>query len=157
MAGKIESSTFVITCASLSVYFGIPVILSWIVASGTTSLSDGALSLAVSVFAIVSALLFGALFSIFSVVSSINREKLGREFRNIASFKRKLRAINRRVVYLVGVSALSVCICFFFFLVDLDETIEVIVLVFLVSHFFCVFFPVLVEVFKVLELGYRKF
>ena len=117
---------------------------------------EAALSLIISVFAIVSALLFGALFSIFSVASSIDRSKLAREFRNMADFKRQLRRINRIVVYLVGLAAFSVCVTLAFFLLDLNANFEMVCLVFFVTHFFAIFFPLIYKIFQFLELAYRK-
>ena len=86
--------------------------------------------LIVSVFSIVSALLFGSLFSIFSAASSIDRTKIAREFRNLASFKRDLRSINRWVLYLVLLSTATVFLTLVFYLLALPQQIESGILIF---------------------------
>jgi heme/copper-type cytochrome/quinol oxidase subunit 3 len=138
----------------LTIFFPVGFVI-WALVLGV-EIPEDALNLIISVFAIVSALLFGALFSIFSVASSIDRSKLAREFSNMASFKRQLRSINRVVVYLVGLAALSVCVTLAFFLVDLSPKIEMVCLVFLITHFFSIFFPLIYKIFHFLELAYRK-
>lgn len=115
-----------------------------------------AFGLIVSIFSIVSALLFGAMFSIFAVASSIDRTKLSREFKNIASFKRQLRSINRVVVYLVILSAVCVCVTLLFMLIEANQNLETSILIYMVTHFFTVFFSLVVRIYYFLELAYRK-
>ena len=153
---RIDSTGFVKYAFSPAIFFGLPLCLSIISVAFQVELTKDALPILISVFSIISALLFGAMFSIFSVVSSIDRSRLQREFRNMAPFKRKMRELNRAVVYLVALSAITVCITLVFYVIDLSEIMEGAILFFLTTHFFCIFFPLLIKIYYILELGYRK-
>ena len=153
---QLDQSKFVRMIFERMVNFGLPLVLCLVSVGFGVEVKNDALPLIISVFSIISALLFGALFSIFSVVSSIDRSKLAREFRNLAPFKRQLRSVNRTVVYLVGQSSVAVCVTLSFYFLELSVSFESAVLIFLVTHFFAVFFPLLMRIFHILELGYRK-
>lgn len=156
LLGLIDQLKWVRAGFLLAIYIGLPIVGSLLFFAYDVNVPNDALPLVVSVFSIVSALLFGALFSIFSIVSSMDRTKLSREFKNMASFKRQVRSINRTVIYLVGLSAVCVIVALFFFLIGINTSVETFILTFLVVHFFSVFFPLLRKIFDVLELAYRK-
>lgn len=139
---------FLTTCVSI--------VLACVAVAYDVEIKGDAFGLIVSVYAIVSALLFGAVFSIFSVAAGIDRKKIAREFENVASFKRDLRQINRYVIYLVAISTVCVLVTLVFSLVSLPVALETWILIFVTSHFFFVFGPLLHRVFVFLEFAYRK-
>lgn len=134
----------------------VPIAVAYFVLFLGIELSDQSLNLVVSVYAIVSALLFGSVFSVFSVASSLDRAKIAREFGNIANFKRDLRGINRHILYLVAASAVFVLGILILTLVELNLQVETWIVSAATTHFFLIFAKLLLKVFRFMEFAYRK-
>lgn len=136
--------------------FILPSVAGLLVAYALGEIPKGGIELVVSAMAILSALLFSAQFSLFSVVASVNRERIAAIFSNRAQYKETLRFINVSISYLilVAVSSVSAFVLLHFF--DLWPPLEAGILVALLSHFLISFLILLPRTFDILDFAYKE-
>lgn len=120
-------------------------------------LGGDVVTLGVSSLSILCALLFAAQFSLFSVVSSVEPEKIAHVFSNRSDFKRVLRYINSAISYLIFFAVVSLVGVLVLVALSLPAPIEIFLFFYAVAHFFVVFIFLLPSAYDILDFAYSKF